>query len=662
MTTSELETTFREPRTAPNASERITLKKPATPALKDTKAALGALDLPRDILELLRAAPSVTVFRSSDELLAAAAPEGESIHEVSFEVPGRGRVVEARVCRTRNGLAANYVEPYMRRRDPDCMFVGDRLPTDKPRFEETFGLSFEQVRDESREWLARQPLAVFFFFAGKPEMGAMSMVIAPANAAFFAFGLSLLQGILDPLALTEHTRIQAFVFVVPPFRHSHFDGKQVVVHHRSDERHELFSYNLYPGPSAKKGIYGVLLNQGERENWLTAHCAAVQVITPYDNQLHIMHEGASGGGKSELLEHVHRQRDGRLLLGQNSVTEERRYIVLPSACELRPVADDMALCHPSLQKGDGKLWIEDAEDAWFVRVNHIKRYGTDPDLEEVTVAAKRPLLFLNLDARPGATTLIWEHVLDEPGHPCPNPRVVIPRSVIPDVVTGPVPVDVRSFGVRTPPCTVAAPSYGVLGLLHLLPPAVAWLWRLVAPRGHDNPSIVGTSCLEAEGVGSYWPFAVGRRVDQANLLLEQIIATPRVRYVLCPNQHIGAWKVGFMPQWIMREFLSRRGGARFRADQVERSAADPLLGYTPKQVVVEGQSIPGMLLRVQLQREVGEEAFGKGVALLRDFFIAELEQFRSPSLHPLGQKIIDTYLAGGSLEELKDLVGHPLFE
>lgn len=238
------------------------------------------LELPADILQLLQEAPSVTLYRSSEALLEAAAPDDESFHQVGYEVPGRGYVLEANVCRTRNGLATNYAEAYMRRRDPDCMFVGDTLPTDKPRFEEAFGMCFDDIRRESLDWLRQQRLAVFFFNAGKPEMGTLSMVIAPANAAFFAFGLSLLQGILSPDAIAQSTRVQAFVFVVPPFRHSHFGGKQVVVHHRASERHELFSYNLYPGPSAKKGIYGILLSQGEREQWVTAHCSAVQVTTP----------------------------------------------------------------------------------------------------------------------------------------------------------------------------------------------------------------------------------------------------------------------------------------------------------------------------------------------------------------------------------------------
>jgi hypothetical protein len=120
----------------------------------------------------------------------------------------------------------------------------------------------------------------------------------------------------------------------------------VVVHNRSDGLHELFSYNLYPGPSAKKGVYGMLLNIGEEERWVTMHCSTVQVITPYENKVVISHEGASGGGKSEMLEHAHRQADGTLLLGRNLVNGEKRSLTLPKGCELRPVTDDMALCHP----------------------------------------------------------------------------------------------------------------------------------------------------------------------------------------------------------------------------------------------------------------------------------------------------------------------------
>ncbi|WP_296703095.1 DUF4914 family protein [Thiocapsa sp. UBA6158] len=620
------------------------------------------LALPPAAAELLAAAPRVTVAGTTAELMALAvrdAPGGN--HEVAYEVSGRGRVVEATVCRTRNGICANYTEPYMRRRDPDCMVIGDARPTDKPTYRERFGKPFESVREATFEWLKTQPLAAFPFYAGLPDKGAEALVIAPDNAGFFALGLALLQGIIHEDELPADFQPKAIIYVAPPFRHTHFGGRQVVVHNRLDDVHELFSYNLYPGPSAKKGIYGVLLNIGEEERWVTMHCSTVQVVTPYENKLVIAHEGASGGGKSEMLEYAHRQPDGTLLIGRNLSTREERTLTLPRGCELRPVTDDMALCHPSLEKGAGKLTLMDAESAWFVRCNHIARYGTDPHIEELTIHPPAPLLFLNIHGRPDATTLLWEHIEDSPGVPCPNPRVIIPRAVIPRVVPGAVDVDVRSMGVRTPPCTRARPSYGIIGMFHLLPPALAWLWRLVAPRGHSNPSIVETEGMSSEGVGSYWPFATGRMVDHANLLLNQIIETPEVRYVLIPNQHIGAWEVGFMPQWITREYLARRGGARFGADRLKPSRC-PLLGYTPGTIIVEGSTIGSWFFEVDQQPEVGAEAYDQGAAILSAFFHRELRAFLDPDLLPTGRRIIDCCLSGGSLEDYDGLLDLPLFE
>lgn len=615
--------------------------------------------LPDEAAAVLRGCPSLIVARNVTDLanlaLRDAGPDGWQ--DVAYEVPGRGLVTEARVCRVRNGIAANYTEAYMRRRDPDCMVIGDDRATDKPTFQARFGQEFGPLRSATFEWLRGQPLAAFVFRAGVGNNGMPALVIGPDNAGFFALGLALLQGIEDPATLKDDFVPRAVIYVAPPFRHTHFAGRQVVVHNRREGLHELFSYNLYPGPSAKKGIYGVLLNLGELEGWVTMHCSTVQVVTPYDNKLVISHEGASGGGKSEMLEHVHRERDGSLLLGRNLVTGDERTLTLPKSCDLRPVTDDMALCHPSLDKGRGKLSLVDAEDAWFVRINHITRYGVDPHLEELTIRPPEPLLFLNVDARPGATALIWDHIEDAPGQPCPNPRVIIPRRIVPNVVNGAIDVDVRSFGVRCPPCTRENPTYGIIGMFHVLPPALAWLWRLVAPRGHANPSIVQTEGMTSEGVGSYWPFATGRRVDHANLLLNQIIETPRVRYILTPNQHVGAWQVGFMPQWITREYLARRGGAHFSPQQVKPSRC-PLLGYVPTAIQVEGRHVGPWFFEVNQQPEVGDRAYDEGAEILAAFFDRELRQFLVPDLLDLGRRIITCALERGTLAEFEKLIDH----
>lgn len=612
--------------------------------------------LPAETAEVLAECPSLLIVDSVAQLVELACGDaGSHSFEVAYEVPGKGRVVEATVARVRNGIAANYPEPYMRRRDPDCMFIGDAERTNKATFKERFGSEFAPLRAETFAWLKTQPLAMFAFVAGQEHMGLDALVIAPANAGFFALGLALLQGIVAADDLADDFHPQTIIYVAPPFRHTHFGGKQAVVHNRRDGLHEMFSYNLYPGPSAKKGIYGALIALGEREAWVTAHCSTVQVVTPYDNVVTIMHEGASGGGKSEMLEHAHREEDARLLLGVNTVTGERRHLEIPRSCELRPVTDDMALCHPSLQLVPGKLTVTDAEDAWFVRVNHIDRYGTDVHLERLTAQPAEPLLFMSIDAVPDSRALIWEHIEDAPGQPCPNPRVIIPRRIIPGIVNEPVTVDIRSFGVRTPPCTREHPSYGIIGLFHLLPPALAWLWRLVAPRGHANPSIVDSGGMSSEGVGSYWPFSTGRRVDQANLLLRQFEEHTRMQYILCPNQHIGAWKVGFMPQWLARDYLARRGGAPFRAEQI-RPARCPLLGYALHQLQVEGRAVARWFLQVDTQPEVGEAGYDAGAQILSEFFRQCVAEFREPDLAPLGRQIIDCCLDRGSVKDYEALI------
>lgn len=626
--------------------------------------------LPPGFRELLLEAPSVTIFETTEELFdAACGRPPRDTFEVEYVLPDGRAVTEATVARLRNGISVNYPEPYMRRRDPECMVIADELPSDKPHLRDRFGLEYDALRQATFHWLAEQDLAVFFFATGHGQLGRDAAAVAPANAGFFALGLALLQGITPLDQLPASFAPSVLLYVAPPFRHTHFDGRQAVVHHRSQELHEIYSYNLYPGPSAKKGIYGTLIRQGEAEGWVTAHCSAVQVVTPYDNVVTIMHEGASGGGKSEMLEQPHRLPDGRLLKGRNLITGEERYLEIPRTCDLNPICDDMAMCHPSIQREDGRLWLLDAEAAWFVRVNHITEYGTDHDLEGLTVKPPEPLVFLNVDAPPGSRALIWEHTEDAPGQPCPNPRVIVPRHIIPRVVDHEAPVDIRSMGIRTPPCTRDKPSYGILGLFHMLPPALAWLWRLTAPRGHANPSILDSEEMTSEGVGSYWPFATGLFVDHANLLLGQIEATPRTRYVVTPNQHIGAWETGFMPQWLMRDYLARRGIARFAPHQLT-PARCPLLGYALRKMRIEGIAIAPWFLEVQTQPEVGEEGYDAGAAILVDFFKRTLRRYLTGKLRPEGRQIIECCLHDGTLAQYESFfpeahkqlvdVDHPL--
>lgn len=613
-------------------------------------------NLPNGLSGILEQSPNLIIPESREHLLRLALGDKDNmVYEVAYDIPGNGRIVEASVSRCKNGAVVNYTDIYMRRRDPDCMVIADAEDTDKPRYADLYGESFDSLRKTTIDWLKEQELIVMPFYSGGPELGYPSLLIAPSNAGFFAAALADIQGFIPKNEIPKDFSPKAVIYLAPPFRHTHFGGKQIVVHNRLKDMHELFSYNLYPGPSAKKGIYSVLLNFGEYEGWLTAHASTVRVITPYDNIITIMHEGASGGGKSEMLEEIHREPDGRILLAQNTTTGEKFYMEISDTCELQPVTDDMALCHPSLQNDSSRLVVKDAEQGWFLRINHINQYGVDPHYERLCIHPKEPLIFLNIDAAPGSTCLIWEHTMDEPGKPCPNPRVIMPRRFMPDVVDEPVEIDVRSFGVRTPPCTRENPTYGIIGLMHILPPGLAWLWRLVAPRGHGNPSIMETQGMSSEGVGSYWPFATGKRVDQANLLLEQILNTLNTRYVLIPNQHIGVYKVGFIPQWIAREYLARRGSAKFRPEHLVESRC-PILGYSLENLKLDGKYIRKSYLQPNLQSDLGVEAYDAGAKILTDFFKSELDQYLTRRLNPIGRKLIECCMNDGKIENYLDII------
>ncbi len=613
------------------------------------------LNLPKYMMDILESANEIIIPKTRHELFELAiGKKEETIYPVSYDVEGIGHVLEATVTKCKNGVAVNYVEDYMRRRDPDCLLIADEKDTDKPKYEDVYHNKFFTLREETFAWLKKQSLIFFPFKSGGIEYGYDSVLISPANAGFFAAGLADLQGFLNIDEVTEFN-LRAIIFLAPPFRHTHFMGKQIVIHNRLENIHEVYSYNLYPGPSAKKGIYGVLLNIGEEEGWITAHASTVKVITPYDNEIVIMHEGASGGGKSEMIEDIHKEMDGRIVFARNTVSGEKNYLVLTETCELHPVTDDMALCHPKMQNESKKLVVKDAESAWFLRLDNITKYGTSPHYEEILTQPLEPLIFLNIEAIPNATCLVWEHILDSNGKACPNPRVILPRRLVPNAIDEPVEVDVRSFGVRTPICTKKDPTYGILGIFHILPPALAWLWRLVAPRGFNNPSIIDRAGMLSEGVGSYWPFATGKMVKQANLMLEQIINSSSTRYVLIPNQHIGAYEVSFMPQWVAREYIARRGSAKFKPEHLIESRCS-LLGFSLESLKIDGQYIRKAFLQPETQKEVGIEGYDAGAKSLNDFFAKELENYNSETLHPLGKKIIELFQRNASVYEYMNII------
>lgn len=141
--------------------------------------------LPDNIKDVLNGCSSYTVFNTTEELSDAATNGKENTEfEVAYDVPGKGNYVEAVVQRVKNGISANYTEAYMRRRDPGTMVIADNQPTDKKRFVDKYGYEFSGLQTETFNWLKDQDLAVFFYFAGRENIGSLGIAIAPANAAF----------------------------------------------------------------------------------------------------------------------------------------------------------------------------------------------------------------------------------------------------------------------------------------------------------------------------------------------------------------------------------------------------------------------------------------------------------------------------------------------
>ncbi len=81
--------------------------------------------------------------------------------DIDYEVEGKGRVLEATATKCKNGIVVNYMEDYMRRRDPNSMLIADKNPTDKPRYEDVYHKDFEILRMDTFDWLKNQELIFF---------------------------------------------------------------------------------------------------------------------------------------------------------------------------------------------------------------------------------------------------------------------------------------------------------------------------------------------------------------------------------------------------------------------------------------------------------------------------------------------------------------------
>jgi hypothetical protein len=95
-----------------------------------------------------------------------------------------------------------------------------------------------------------------------------------------------------------------------------------------------------------------------------------------------------------------------------------------------------------------------------------------------------------------------------------------------------------------------------------------------------------------------------------------------------------------------------------RANQLQ-PARCALFGYTPTEITLDGQPVRRTLLAPELQSGVGIEAYDAGAAILAGFFKAELQQFLTDDLDPLGRDIIELCMTDATVEDYEALT--PMF-
>jgi hypothetical protein len=109
-----------------------------------------------------------------------------------------------------------------------------------------------------------------------------------------------------------------------------------------------------------------------------------------------------------------------------------------------------------------------------------------------------------------------------------------------------------------------------------------------------------------------------------------------------------------MPQWIAREYIARRGSAKFKQDHLLETRC-PLLGFGLDSLKIDGQYIRKAFLQPERQQEVGKEGYDAGAKILTDFFRKELVKYDTKELHPLAKQIIELFMRDAGVQEYIDL-------
>ena len=114
-------------------------------------------NLADDVTAALKKCRCIAYAETKEELEEMVyGPTHTSRYDVVYPIEGIGTVKEAEVVRCKNGPVVNFMEDYMRRRDPNCTAIGDDLPSDKPRSKDRLGYDISKLRTETLDWLSTQ--------------------------------------------------------------------------------------------------------------------------------------------------------------------------------------------------------------------------------------------------------------------------------------------------------------------------------------------------------------------------------------------------------------------------------------------------------------------------------------------------------------------------
>ena len=87
-------------------------------------AYFGRFVLPEDLHAALLKCRSIAYIETQEELDELVfGPTHSSRYDVVYNIVGNGSVKEAEVIRCKNGASVNFMEDYMRRRDPNSMVI-----------------------------------------------------------------------------------------------------------------------------------------------------------------------------------------------------------------------------------------------------------------------------------------------------------------------------------------------------------------------------------------------------------------------------------------------------------------------------------------------------------------------------------------------------------